>query len=225
MALVGRVYRIFLRRSSVYALSVMCGVVLFERAFDQGADALFEHLNEGVSAGPGPAWPGPCDLGGGAAGTGEGPAAEPLGAAGWARGSCPPVWQGAEGPAEDRCCEGKQRLGLCRGASPQLHPEGRGGRGLGAPRARVPPVLVSGVMHFGKRVLVPSRERSALPIELWWEVVQCPAQLRQVIFLTSCVVCEGSAHSCSKAPHLTPCPLELATPHSLSYLLSCKPLS
>ncbi|XP_006268996.1 cytochrome b-c1 complex subunit 9 [Alligator mississippiensis] len=47
MALVGRVYRIFLRRSSVYALSVMCGVVLFERAFDQGADALFEHLNEG----------------------------------------------------------------------------------------------------------------------------------------------------------------------------------
>ncbi|XP_006016883.1 cytochrome b-c1 complex subunit 9 [Alligator sinensis] len=47
MALVGRVYRIFLRRSSVFALSVFCGVVLFERAFDQGADALFEHLNEG----------------------------------------------------------------------------------------------------------------------------------------------------------------------------------
>ncbi|NXF81467.1 QCR9 protein, partial [Sclerurus mexicanus] len=35
------------RRTSTFALSVVLGAVLFERAFDQGADALFEHLNEG----------------------------------------------------------------------------------------------------------------------------------------------------------------------------------
>ncbi|XP_019394843.1 PREDICTED: cytochrome b-c1 complex subunit 9 [Crocodylus porosus] len=47
MAVLGRVYRVFLRRTSVFALTVVGGVVLFERAFDQGVDALFEHLNEG----------------------------------------------------------------------------------------------------------------------------------------------------------------------------------
>lgn len=30
-----------------FALTVVLGAVLFERAFDQGADAIFEHLNEG----------------------------------------------------------------------------------------------------------------------------------------------------------------------------------
>lgn len=35
------------RRTSTFALTVVLGAVLFERAFDQGADAIFEHLNEG----------------------------------------------------------------------------------------------------------------------------------------------------------------------------------
>ncbi|NXF24673.1 QCR9 protein, partial [Rhodinocichla rosea] len=47
MVLVRRVYESLFRRSSTFALSIMLGAVLFERAFDQGADALFEQLNEG----------------------------------------------------------------------------------------------------------------------------------------------------------------------------------
>ncbi|KAM6111780.1 cytochrome b-c1 complex subunit 9 [Pterocles gutturalis] len=47
MAVLGRVYNALLRRSSTFALTVVLGAVLFERAFDQGADAIFEHLNEG----------------------------------------------------------------------------------------------------------------------------------------------------------------------------------
>ncbi|KAM3661594.1 cytochrome b-c1 complex subunit 9 [Ammospiza nelsoni] len=47
MVLLRRVYESLFRRSSTFALSIMLGAVLFERAFDQGADALFEHLNEG----------------------------------------------------------------------------------------------------------------------------------------------------------------------------------
>uniref|UniRef100_A0A8C3H2E3 Cytochrome b-c1 complex subunit 9 n=1 Tax=Corvus moneduloides TaxID=1196302 RepID=A0A8C3H2E3_CORMO len=47
------VYGSLFRRTSTFALSVVLGAVLFERAFDQGADALFERLNEGVRA-PGP---------------------------------------------------------------------------------------------------------------------------------------------------------------------------
>ncbi|NWU72833.1 QCR9 protein, partial [Pterocles burchelli] len=47
MAALGRLYSALLRRSSTFALTVVLGAVLFERAFDQGADAIFEHLNEG----------------------------------------------------------------------------------------------------------------------------------------------------------------------------------
>ncbi|NWI21313.1 QCR9 protein, partial [Crypturellus soui] len=47
MALLARAYGALFRRSSTFALSVVLGAVLFERAFDQGADALFEHLNQG----------------------------------------------------------------------------------------------------------------------------------------------------------------------------------
>ncbi|NWJ04326.1 QCR9 protein, partial [Crypturellus undulatus] len=47
MALLARAYGTLFRRSSTFALSVVLGAVLFERAFDQGADALFEHLNQG----------------------------------------------------------------------------------------------------------------------------------------------------------------------------------
>ncbi|XP_067329449.1 cytochrome b-c1 complex subunit 9 [Anolis sagrei] len=47
MALSRRVYNLLFRRTSTFALSIIVGALLFERAFDQGADALFEHLNKG----------------------------------------------------------------------------------------------------------------------------------------------------------------------------------
>ncbi|XP_073410172.1 cytochrome b-c1 complex subunit 9 [Dendrobates tinctorius] len=47
MSLLNTVYRTVFRRTSTFTLSIVLGVVLFERAFDQGADALFEHLNRG----------------------------------------------------------------------------------------------------------------------------------------------------------------------------------
>ncbi|NXR92864.1 QCR9 protein, partial [Hypocryptadius cinnamomeus] len=47
MVLLRQVYASLFRRSSAFALSIVLGAVLFERAFDQGADALFEQLNEG----------------------------------------------------------------------------------------------------------------------------------------------------------------------------------
>ncbi|NXO32755.1 QCR9 protein, partial [Cisticola juncidis] len=47
MALLRQVYRSLFRRSSTFALSVVLGAVVFERIFDQGADALFEQLNQG----------------------------------------------------------------------------------------------------------------------------------------------------------------------------------
>ncbi|XP_072271387.1 cytochrome b-c1 complex subunit 9 [Pyxicephalus adspersus] len=47
MSLINSVYRTLFRRSSTFALTIVVGVVVFERAFDQGADALFEHLNQG----------------------------------------------------------------------------------------------------------------------------------------------------------------------------------
>lgn len=50
MVLLKKVYGSLFRRSSTFALSIVLGAVVFERAFDQGADALFEHLNEGVRA-------------------------------------------------------------------------------------------------------------------------------------------------------------------------------
>ncbi|POI27020.1 hypothetical protein CIB84_009230, partial [Bambusicola thoracicus] len=47
MALLRQAYSALFRRTSTFALTVVLGAVLFERAFDQGADAIFEHLNEG----------------------------------------------------------------------------------------------------------------------------------------------------------------------------------
>uniref|UniRef100_A0A8C5LUV1 Complex III subunit 9 n=1 Tax=Leptobrachium leishanense TaxID=445787 RepID=A0A8C5LUV1_9ANUR len=44
-------YRSLFRRTSTFALTVVVGAVLFERVFDQGADALYSHLNEGVRSG------------------------------------------------------------------------------------------------------------------------------------------------------------------------------
>ncbi|KAK4813225.1 hypothetical protein QYF61_018026 [Mycteria americana] len=51
MALLRQAYSALFRRTSTFALTIVLGAVLFERAFDQGADAIFEHLNEGVREG------------------------------------------------------------------------------------------------------------------------------------------------------------------------------
>lgn len=64
MALLRQAYSALFRRTSTFALTVVLGAVLFERAFDQGADAIFEHLNEGVRKDRGAA---------GAVGGGSGP--------------------------------------------------------------------------------------------------------------------------------------------------------
>ncbi|KAG2470358.1 QCR9 protein, partial [Polypterus senegalus] len=50
MALTGRFYNLFFKRTSVFTLSIVVGTVLFERVFDQAADGLFEQLNRGVSS-------------------------------------------------------------------------------------------------------------------------------------------------------------------------------
>ncbi|XP_025932392.1 cytochrome b-c1 complex subunit 9 [Apteryx rowi] len=47
MVLLARVYSSLFRRTSTFALTIVLGAVVFERAFDQGADAIFEHLNQG----------------------------------------------------------------------------------------------------------------------------------------------------------------------------------
>ncbi|PIO30086.1 hypothetical protein AB205_0205990 [Aquarana catesbeiana] len=47
MSVLNSVYRSLFRRTSAFTLTIVVGAVLFERAFDQGADALFEHLNQG----------------------------------------------------------------------------------------------------------------------------------------------------------------------------------
>ncbi|NXV75350.1 QCR9 protein, partial [Atlantisia rogersi] len=45
--LLRRVYSALFRRTSTFAFTIVLGAVVFERAFDQGADAIFERLNEG----------------------------------------------------------------------------------------------------------------------------------------------------------------------------------
>ncbi|XP_042309190.1 cytochrome b-c1 complex subunit 9 [Sceloporus undulatus] len=47
MALGRQVYNLLFRRTSTFALTIVVGALVFERGFDQGADALFEHLNKG----------------------------------------------------------------------------------------------------------------------------------------------------------------------------------
>uniref|UniRef100_A0A6I8P7F6 Complex III subunit 9 n=1 Tax=Ornithorhynchus anatinus TaxID=9258 RepID=A0A6I8P7F6_ORNAN len=47
--LTGRLYSLLFRRTSTFALTIAVGVLFFERAFDQGGDAIYEHLNQGVS--------------------------------------------------------------------------------------------------------------------------------------------------------------------------------
>ncbi|KAJ8286495.1 hypothetical protein GJAV_G00039850 [Gymnothorax javanicus] len=50
MALVGRMYNLFFRRTSTFAVTIMVGAVVFERVFDQAGDAIFDHLNHGLMA-------------------------------------------------------------------------------------------------------------------------------------------------------------------------------
>ncbi|NXX99343.1 QCR9 protein, partial [Centropus bengalensis] len=47
MALLRQAYGALFRRTSTFALTIVLGAVLFERAFDQGADAIFDRLNQG----------------------------------------------------------------------------------------------------------------------------------------------------------------------------------
>ncbi|ELW66525.1 Cytochrome b-c1 complex subunit 9 [Tupaia chinensis] len=45
-----RLYSLLFRRTSTFALTIAVGALFFERAFDQGADAVYEHINHGVRA-------------------------------------------------------------------------------------------------------------------------------------------------------------------------------
>ncbi|XP_045219778.1 cytochrome b-c1 complex subunit 9 isoform X1 [Macaca fascicularis] len=46
-AFTSKLYSLLFRRNSTFALTIVVGVVFFERAFDQGADAIYDHINEG----------------------------------------------------------------------------------------------------------------------------------------------------------------------------------
>ena len=50
MALAQSLYNIFFRRTSTFVVTMLVGAVFFERAFDKGADSLWDRLNHGVSA-------------------------------------------------------------------------------------------------------------------------------------------------------------------------------
>ncbi|XP_044304946.1 cytochrome b-c1 complex subunit 9 [Varanus komodoensis] len=47
MALGSKVYNLLFRRTSSFTLTIVVGAVIFERAMDQGAEALYEYLNQG----------------------------------------------------------------------------------------------------------------------------------------------------------------------------------
>lgn len=49
MALSRTLYNAIFKRTSTFAVTIVVSAVFFERVFDQGGDALFEHLNRGVS--------------------------------------------------------------------------------------------------------------------------------------------------------------------------------
>lgn len=44
-----RLYNALFKRTSTFVLTVVGGVFIFERIFDQGADYIFESINRGVS--------------------------------------------------------------------------------------------------------------------------------------------------------------------------------
>lgn len=92
MALLRQAYSALFRRTSTFALTIVLGAVLFERAFDQGADAIFEHLNEGVRNG-----------GYRAARSARAQALGPEGQAGPAPRGCFPVAEGSAEAGVRRC--------------------------------------------------------------------------------------------------------------------------
>ncbi|KAL2087736.1 hypothetical protein ACEWY4_016564 [Coilia grayii] len=47
MALAKSVYNLLFRRTSTFAITIMCGAIVFERVFDQAGDTLFEQINRG----------------------------------------------------------------------------------------------------------------------------------------------------------------------------------
>uniref|UniRef100_A0A8C8TWQ6 Complex III subunit 9 n=1 Tax=Peromyscus maniculatus bairdii TaxID=230844 RepID=A0A8C8TWQ6_PERMB len=50
-AITSRLYSLLFRRNATFALTIVVGALFFERAFDQGADAIYENLNEGKKYG------------------------------------------------------------------------------------------------------------------------------------------------------------------------------
>nr|XP_051694843.1 cytochrome b-c1 complex subunit 9-like [Oryctolagus cuniculus] len=42
-----RLYSLLFRRTCTFALTIVVGALFFQRAFDQGADAIYEHINQG----------------------------------------------------------------------------------------------------------------------------------------------------------------------------------
>ncbi|XP_001380209.1 cytochrome b-c1 complex subunit 9 [Monodelphis domestica] len=45
--MLGKVYSLFFRRTSTFALTIAVSVLFFERAFDQGGDAIYGTINQG----------------------------------------------------------------------------------------------------------------------------------------------------------------------------------
>ncbi|XP_027720289.1 cytochrome b-c1 complex subunit 9 [Vombatus ursinus] len=46
-SMLGQVYSILFRRTSTFALTIAVGALFFERAFDQGGDAIYDSINQG----------------------------------------------------------------------------------------------------------------------------------------------------------------------------------
>ena len=49
MSLTRSVYNALFKRTSTFALTIVVGAVFFERFFDLGGDAIYNHINKGVS--------------------------------------------------------------------------------------------------------------------------------------------------------------------------------
>ncbi|XP_054992166.1 cytochrome b-c1 complex subunit 9-like [Sorex araneus] len=46
-AITAKLYSALFRRTSTFALTIAVGALFFERAFDQGADEIYEQINQG----------------------------------------------------------------------------------------------------------------------------------------------------------------------------------
>ncbi|XP_008996409.1 cytochrome b-c1 complex subunit 9 [Callithrix jacchus] len=45
--LTGKLYSLLFPRTSTFALTIVVGVLFFEHTFDRGANAIYDHINEG----------------------------------------------------------------------------------------------------------------------------------------------------------------------------------